>query len=512
MESLINLESGDLQKCCREIDMSLMGIDIGTSGCKTAIYSEDGRTLASSYRAYRPIMAEPGRIEFDSRLVLDFILTTIREAVSIAAADPVRALSVGSFSEAVVPLSEKGEILGNSIAGSDNRNADSIGVFESMKNMDFYKINPNILSFTYTYPKLAWYRDYAPELYRSTHMFLNWSDYLVYYLTGIAKSTNSHANRTLLYDIDKENWSEELLEIGGINPRVLPDIVHGGLVLGTVKRNIAENLGLSKSVYVVSGGHDQCLNALGSGAIKGGQSATGIGTFECTTLVFDSIHDKTFMFKNNLNIEHHVVPGKYVSLIYNQAGSLLQWFLKVFAKELILNSDEESEVLSILTKEAPKVPTDLLFLPLLEPTGAPYFLKSSGGSFHGIKADSSRGDLYRALLEGETMYFGETIGKLADQGLPLKVLTASGGGSLSDLWLQIKADILGKEIRRSSHPDSGTLGAAILAGYSTGVYAHLDQALEIFEQDQISFSPNKEHYRFYSNQIRKFQDLFHQYT
>lgn len=493
--------------------MSLMGIDIGTSGCKIAIYSVKGTCLAFSRRSYSPILSSPGRMELDCRLMLDLILETIKEALEVSKEkkDPVTALSVASFSEAVVPLDRKGTILGNSIAGNDNRHSSSINVLKDLDPLYFYKINPNILSFTYTYPKLAWYRDERPEFYAKVWKFLNWSDFLVYYLTGNPGSTFSHANRTLLFDIIKEDWSNELLDIVNIDRSVLADTVPGGTVMGCIKPELARSLGFRDSVSVVSGGHDQCLNALGSGAIQEGQSVTGIGTFECTTIVFDSLPDPELMLSLNLNVEHHVIPGKYVTLVYNQGGSLQTWFMKVFAKELIQKGLGEKEILDLLTDEAPQNPTDIIFIPTIEPTGAPYFFPGMSGSFQGIHPNTTRGDMYRALLEGESMYSLETIDNLATKGFPMDEIIASGGGSRSDFWLQIKADIFGKTVKRTSSIDSGTVGAALLAGIATKIYSNAQEAVSSINRNQVEFIPNKENSLLYQSQISRFQKMFHEY-
>lgn len=488
--------------------MSLMGIDIGSSGCKAAVYSLEGTLLASSRRTYTPSIPMSGRMELDCNLVMDAILETIRESLSLASGDPVTALSVGSFSEAVVPVSPKGEVLGNSIIGSDNRHRSSMKPLEEMPDIDFYRINRNILSFSYTYPKLAWYRDEAEELNSGVWKYLNWSDFLVYYLTGNAGTTFSHANRTLLFDMVSEKWSDELLMRVGIDKSLLADPVPGGIPMGKIKTGLAGNLGFSEDVTVVSGGHDQCLNAVGAGAFRAGQSVTGIGTFECTTMVFDSMPDPDLMLSLNLSTEHHVIPGKFVTLIYNQAGSLLSWFLKVFARDLLEQGVDEKAILDLLSEEAESGPTGLVFIPTIEPTGAPYFLPGMSGTFHGIHSATTRGDLYKAVLEGESMYFLDTFERLEDNNLGLKEIIATGGGSRSKLWMQLKADLTGKPVKRTGFIDAGTAGAALLAGSATGFYSNIEEAAGAFAQEPLVHLPDAANRQCYAGQIQRFKKMF----
>jgi xylulokinase len=491
--------------------MALLGVDIGTSGCKSAVYNLRGDCLSMASRSYKPVYPSPGQCELDSTEVLSAVLVTMKEAV-FKSVENVEAVSFGSFSEAVVPVGANGEILGPSIAGSDDRCKEAVEPFKQMGQPSFYRINPNILSFTYTYPKLVWYKTQQKDLYNKIYKVLNWSDFLCYYLTGFAGTAYSHANRTMLFDLWKEDWSDELLGAGGLGRSIFPETIPEGTELGTIKPEIASDLGLDAGVKVVSGGHDQCMNALGAGAVSGGQSVTGMGTFECSTLVFDSIPDPELLLSLNLSIEHHVVPGKYVTLIYNQAGSLLDWFVRVFAADLSKGSVDKSAVLDQLAAEAGEGPSGILFLPTIEPTGAPYFKAGQTGTFHGINAAATRGDMYKALLEGESMYFLESIKALDDAGLPLKEVTATGGGSQSDLWLQIKANLLERKVIRSGISEAGTVGAAMLAGIAIGAFSGFDEAVNIFKKKETVFYPDNDTSKFYLDYINAYQELFKNYA
>ncbi len=492
--------------------MSLMGVDIGSSGCKVAVYSVDGMLISTESTTYSITMPGPGEFELDSRQVLDAVYTVMRTVVKRAGSDnrylhdPLKAVSFGSFSEAMVPVSSHGEILGPSIFSHDQRGKYAVERFNKIGQKAFYKINPNILGYSYSYPKLVWYRESAPDFNTKVWKYLNWSDFLTFQLTGEAATTYGHANRTLLFDLWKEKWSDELLEIGGVERRVLADLIPSGITMGYMKKEISASLGFPEDVLVVSGGHDQCMNALGAGAISGGSSVTGIGTFECTTLVFDDIPDPDLMLGLKLGIEHHTVPGKYVAFIYNQGGSVQTWFMQAFTQDLIKEGASEREILNSLTDEAPNKPGNVVFLPFLEPSGAPVFLPEGRGCFFGIGTGTGRGALYRALLEGESMFFLEAFEELSKNGLSITSVRATGGGSRSDLWLQIKADILQRPVHRVQHRESGTVGAAIVAGLATGMYGSLEEAVGIFSGTDASFFPRKEFTDIYARLYKKYKN------
>ncbi len=493
--------------------MSLMGLDIGSSGCKVSVYTADGALITSAEASYEVLRGEAGVFELDCFEVERALYKTIKEAADTSLwegkyrNDPVEAISVGSFGEAMVPLDKGGNILGPSIFSHDERRKDSISRFEAMGHEAFYRINGNILGYSYTYPKLVWYQENQPELHAKIWKVLSWADFLVYRLSGVAATNYCHANRTLLFDLWNEKWSEELFSIGGLDGRILADTIPPGTLTGTVLPEMATKLGLNRDVKIIVGGHDQCINALGAGAVKGGDSVTGIGTVECTTVIFDSIPDPKMMLNLNLGVEHHVVPGKYVAFIHNQAGALQTWFMKAFASDLQKQGLSEGEILALLTAEAPSAPTNLLFFPFVEPSGAPLFLPAGNGLFLGMDATTGRGELYRALLEGETMFFLEAFEKLEEHGIVINDILATGGGSRSDLWLQIKADMLGRPVRRARYRESGTAGAAIAAGLAIGIYETVEQGVEAFKGAEKDFVSNNAHAELYKRLQKRYQEV-----
>jgi len=180
--------------------------------------------------------------------------------------------------------------------------------------------------------------------------------------------------------------------------------------------------------------------------------------------------------------------------------------MQAFTQDLIKEGASEREILNSLTDEAPNKPGNVVFLPFLEPSGAPVFLPEGRGCFFGIGTGTGRGALYRALLEGESMFFLEAFEELSKNGLSITSVRATGGGSRSDLWLQIKADILQRPVHRVQHRESGTVGAAIVAGLATGMYDSLEEAVGIFSGTDASFFPRKEFTDVYAKLYKKYKN------
>ena len=488
--------------------MSLLGIDIGTTGCKAAAFSEDGPCLGSAYRGYATESPQSGWAQLNSAAVFERVKAAIAEVALQTGGDPVTALCVSSMGEAATPVSRDRRILGPSILMSDARGEPYVESFrEAISREAFYAINPNILAANYTMPKLCWLRDHQPDLYRRADRFLLWADLAIFLLGGEAVTNYSHANRTLLFDLRAEDWSDRLISLSGLDRRKLAPCVPSGTVVGRLSAELAGELDLPRGVALVVGGPDQCCNALGAGLVRGGRAVCGIGTYECITPVYGHIPDSAFMLARGLNIEHHVLPGLYVSFLYNQGGSLVRWFRDTFAAADRDAAGAGDDVYELLSREMPEAPTSLLTLPHFEMTGPPHFTADSSGVILGLKTGTTRGEILKSIMESVTFYFAESLQALGEMRIDASEFIATGGGARSDRWLQIKADILGVPFVRPRVTEGSTLGAAILAGLATGVFASADEAAERFDQRDRVFLPDPARHRIYQEKLARYRRL-----
>jgi xylulokinase len=483
--------------------MSLMGIDIGTSGCKAAAFSDKGECYGIVYREYPVIRTGNMTAELDSVFVWNKLKEVIREAAAKAGKDAVTAVCVSSLGEAAIPVSANREILGNSILSSDIRGQKYIDKFP-LNSGEFYKINPNIISTSYTLPKLCWLKENAPELFNKTDKFILWDGFLAFMLGCDPFVTHSSANRTLLFDINNEDWSDLLLSLFNIPRKKLGDCVPAGIIAGRVSGKGSDDTGLPVGCYIVSGGHDQCCSALGAGVLEAGRAVDGIGTYECITPIFNKLKDPVQMLKAGLNIEHHVVPGLYVSFLYNQAGSLLRWFKDTFASEI----SGQNNVYDILGREMPAEPAEIFVLPYFEPTGSPGYIRDASGVITGLHLNTTRGEILKAIMEGVTFYFAETVRYLESTSVNPREYAATGGGARSDAWLQIKADIMGVPYIRPKSIECGIIGAAVLAGKATGVFSSLKEGISLFTGTGKVFYPDTKRHEIYRERLSKYREIY----
>jgi xylulokinase len=490
--------------------MSLLGIDVGTTGCKAAVFSEEGHVLASAYEEYDCQRPKSGWAELDAAEVWAKVKRMISEVVSSSASDPVKALAVSSLGEAVVPVTEDRQVLGPSILNFDARGEEYLESLSSaLDNERLYRINGNTLGNHYGLTKLKWIKEHQPDLYERAHKFLLWGSFVSFMLGAEPVVDYSLANRTLLFDVDREAWAEELLKLARLDRSKLPDTTPSGTVIGTVSEHVAGELGLPSNVSIVTGAHDQLANAVGCGVIKEGRAVYGMGTFICITPVFSERREPAVMIERGLNTEHHAVPGKYVSFIYNQGGSMVKWFRDTFAAVEHRQAEEgRRDVYTDLFAEIPEGPSSIMVLPHFTITGPPEFISDSCGVVAGLRLETSRGDILKGILEGTTFDLKECIESLPPTGIEIVDFRAVGGGSKSDAWIQICADILGRPFVRPRITEAGALGAAIIAGVGDGVFSSFEAGVEAMVRLERTFEPDSQQHQLYESRFEMYRRLW----
>jgi xylulokinase len=490
--------------------MSLLGIDVGTTGCKIAVFSTDGRLLASAYAEYDNQRPQPGWAELDAVAVWEQVRRMIRQVAASSASDPVKALAVSSLGEATVPVTADRQVLGPSILNFDVRGEEYLeGLRHTLPDERLYHINGNTLGNHYGLTKLKWIQEHQPNLYERADKFLLWSSFVSFMLGAEPVVDYSLANRTLLFDVDRGAWSDELLALAGLEREKLPATAPSGTVVGTVSAHVARDLGLPPDVALVTGAHDQCANAVGCGVIAEGHAVYGMGTFICITPVFSQRRDPAIMIERGLNTEHHAVPGRYVSFIYNQGGSLVKWFRDTFAAAERRQAQESGrDVYADLIAEIPTGPSSVVVLPHFTTTGPPAFISDSCGVIAGLRLETSRGDVLKGILEGTTFYLKECVEALAPTGIEIADFRAVGGGSKSDAWIQVCADVLGRPFVRPQVTEAGALGAAIIAGVGGGAFPSYESGVEAMVRLEHTFEPNPQQQELYERRFETYTRLW----
>jgi xylulokinase len=235
----------------------------------------------------------------------------------------------------------------------------------------------------------------------------------------------------------------------------------------------------------------------------------GMGTYLCMMPVYDRKPEPSVMIERGLNTEHHVLPGQYVSFIYNQGGALVKWFRDTFASAEHRQADAAGQdIYPALMAEMPEGPSKVMVLPHFTITGPPKFIADSCGMVAGLTLDTPRGTILKGILEGSTFYLRECFETLPGAGIAITDFRAVGGGSKSDAWIQVCADILGRPFIRPRINEAGVLGAAILAGTGCGVFASLKVGVETMVRLDRQFDPNPAQQRQYDEHFARYRRLW----
>jgi xylulokinase len=492
------------------MDMSLLGIDIGTTGCKAAVFNESGEPRPHAYAEYAINFSPGGRGELDAHQVWELVQGVIQQAVSDTADDPVAALSLSSLAEAFVPVSREREILGPSILNFDARGREYLASLAQALPADrFYAITGHTLANEFGLTKLMWIRRHQSALYDQTYRFLPWTSFVAFMLGAEPVVDYSLAQRLLCLDIGRRRWSDEVLRIADLDEEKLPRPAPATEVIGTVAKSVAERLGLPPGVQIVAGCHDQCAAAVGCAAVEDGQAACGMGTFLCATPVFTQAPAADAMMRLGLNTEYHAAPGKFVSLIYNQGGALLRWYRDLLGLDERRDAGAEGgSVYDKLLAEMPEEPSPVIVLPHFISTGPPHYASETSGVMAGLKLNTTRGDIAKALLEATFLYIRECIDELPATGITIENFRAAGGGSRSDAWLQMGADILSRPFVRASYSEAGLLGAAVIAGVAAGAFKSFSEGVGAMVRLGEVFEPRTEYVERYDARFEQYRRLW----
>ncbi len=441
--------------------MISLGVDIGGTGAKCVAFDDHGAQLALSYIEYPN---PPGKANLEPQVLSDSVVRVIRDCVqALPARDAVAAITVSSFGESFVPIDEQGAPLTDIImyfANSESGEFDEL--VRRVGEETFMRVARILPDASYSLAKMLYTLRTAQ---RPVWKFLPIAAYVCYRLSGAVMTDVSLACRTLLYDVEKREWSRELLEASGVALDQLPDVCPTGTAVGFLRPEIAQALSLPENVRVVIGSHDQIVNALACGVCEHGDGVDVSGTCECIEPLFAGIPGDFGFTKENFACVPYVDDVGYVTYAYNiSGGAVVRWYRDQLARHLSAQAKAERvSVYDLLNRACPKEPTDVIVLPFLQGMGGtPDVRPNARGMFYGVTMETGLPEFYRAILEGLTFEMAYNLEKLEGFGVAPNRLYACGGGARSKVWLQIKADIWNREILPVKTEETGALGSAIL--------------------------------------------------
>ncbi len=477
---------------------TLLGIDLGTTGCKAAICSPKGNLLGESYLEIPLIKPAPGVVEQNAAQWWTLTQEAIRRAVWDAGLDggTVQALSVSSQGISFVPVDKKGCPLGNTINWLDTRaTAEAETILRRYSEADLFNLTGKRANAAYVLPKLLWLRNHQRDLYRRTHKFLTAHDYLLYKFSGQLVTDHTMASGTLLHDVTGMGWSAELVEAFDIAGEQLPEIVKSGTSLGAIRPEVAKALGLNERAIVAVGGQDQKCAALGA-QIRPGVATVSLGTASAISCLVDHpLLDP----ERRIPLFPFVVPDTWdLEGVVGTAGGALRWMRETLFRNTAYKTLDEMAADSFPGSNG------VYFYPHLSGAGSPHWRADVLGAFFGLTLAAGPGDVVRSVLEGVTFQIRANLEVLESLGITIEKLILFGGGAQSSLWSQIISDVTGRPVEVMESVDVATWGACILAG--TGARLLTEGDLE-----QPTTKGKQSHFSSRSECVRRYEEIYHRY-
>lgn len=448
----------------------LLGIDVGTTGTKALLFSENGDVLGHAYRPYPLHTPQVGWSEQNAEDWWDAVVQTVREiCTEPQVCANVAGISLSLQGGTMVAVDRQFRPVRPAMVWNDARCTEEHAAFlKEVGEADvMYQKSGWRLGNALNLLEIRWMKDHEPENFEKTHMFLSVPDYISYRMTGIAAVDLADVGINQLADIREGAYDPALLRFAGITEEKLPKIVHSGDVIGHLTQQAAEELGLSTDCVLVAGAHDQYAVALGAGACKAGDILIGSGT----CWVITAIGDKPD-FSSGLSQSVSAVPGKWGSLwSLSSGGVCLEWW----RRNLTVGPNGETIPYDVINEEVAKrraAEDGLFFYPFSGRSSLKQGFQKA--SFVGLDLSHDRYDIARAIMEGvafQIVWMMEAFQtKPSQEGLKL-----AGGASKSTLWCQMVADIANLPVRIPEVADLACVGAAILAGTGSGVYRDVEE-------------------------------------
>ena len=480
--------------------MYLMGIDIGTSGCKAVVFDTDWQVVCRAYREYSVSFVEGNLLDFDAETVFDGMCEVIREA-NRTSPMPVAAFAVSAIGDVIVPVGDDEISVRPSIIDFDPRGDEEIANFcEAFGRERFFNINGMPPLYIGSLAKILWIRDHEPENYAKVKRWATYEDLMISKL-GLPPTVSwSEASRTMLFDIRKRDWSDEILSAVPMSRDMLPKAMPSGSVIGVLPDPVADLLGFSRGVYAVVGGHDMVCSAVGAGLDENepGVAVDIAGTIEGVVAALPEANTTRGMLDSFLPC---YLGGKnYVTFSVNlTAGSVVRWFRDNVAPDWYAECRASGrDVYEYMQRTMdPGAPGELTLIPHFEGSGNPFFSTASRGVLYGLTLDTKREDVGRAMIEGLALDLRLQLETFKEAGIKIDALRAVGGGATIDRQLQLKANVTGVPVIKGHVSDSSTLGAAAYAGVGMGAISDPSEAYRKINTEETVFTPDKKaHERF----------------
>jgi xylulokinase len=478
---------------------AFLGVDVGTSGVKAVAVDARGDVVASATRPLALRTPRPGWAEQDPEAWWDATREVVREVAARVGAARVAAIGLSGQMHSSVFLDRAGEVIRPALLWCDGRTtaqcAEITRLAGGEEKLREWVSNPALEGFTL--PKVLWLRAHEPDAYARVATVLLAKDFIRYRLTGALATEPSDASGTLMFDVARLRWSDELLAAVGVSRALLPDVGGSSEVLGRLTKEAAERTGLTEGTPVVGGGADNACGAAGVGVVAPGEAVASWGTSgtvlapTAKPLVDPGLRAHTFC---------HVVPNMwYLMGVVLSAGGAFSWYREHLA------GDSTSQALDAEAAGVPPGADGVTFLPYLQGERTPHRDASARGAFLGLSLAHTRAHLTRAVLEGVCFALRDSVSILQALGLSPSHLLLTGGGARSPFVRRLQSEVYGVPVQTVNREEGPAYGAALLGAVGVGAFPDLAAAAQATLSRSALEHPQPDAHREYEAPYARFK-------
>ena len=478
-----------------------IGADLGTSALKLLLTDSDGNIINSVTNSYDVSYPNPGWSEQSPVLWWDAFTKGIKELTKNISPDDIASIGVAGQMHGLVILDENDEVIRPAILWNDGRTHKETEYLNTVIGKEkLSELTANIAFAGFTAPKILWVAKNEPENFEKIKKIMLPKDYINYMLTGVFATDYSDASGMLLLDVKNKCWSWEMINICGINKNMLASLYESYQKIGTVKKDIAKELGLSENTIVAAGAGDNAAAAVGTGTVGEGKCNISLGT---SGTVFIS-SDKFGVDSNNaLHSFCHSDGGFHLMGCMLSAASCNKWF----CDEILKTSDYAKEQVDITDEALGN--NHVYFLPYLMGERSPINDTDARGMFIGMRPDTTRKDMIQAILEGVAFATKDNVEIAKSLGIQIPKSGICGGGGKSPLWRKIISNILDITLEVPLVEEEPGLGAAMLSMVASGEYESVESCSEKLVKFKDTTKPDPDISKRYQKQYEKYKKIYH---
>lgn len=460
----------------------ILVIDVGTSSMRGVLFDEVGKVIHVVQKKYQTLYMSPILVEEEPAVWRATLMGILKEqaAYTKEMGLTVAALSMTSQRSSIIPVDRDGKPLRNAIMWMDKRNGDIAAEMSQYRKEIFQKTGARVNT-VFSGTKMTWVHRHEPEVYKAAHKIITIADYLAWLMTGQYKTDHTYASRSLLLNIRKRVWDEDMLKLLEVDREKLCDLIAPGAIQGFTTAALETATGIPAGLPLISAGGDQQCAALGMGVIAQGdmEITTGTGAF----LIASSDHVPDDL-SDEIICGAHAVPGYYaLEASMLACASVYDWFHNQFYQDY--PRDGRIPAVNADVEKSPAGAKGTLALPYFQGRGTPDWNSDARGAFLNLTPNASRGDLARTLLEAIALEAGNSVELLQRYIGSDGSLYINGGLTKFEEFNRIQASAYDRPVRKSSNPEQTSLGAWSSAAVALGIYQNHAAAIAKAKEEDV---------------------------